>query len=657
MRLERIVIENFRQYRKAEFPILSGLSDINIVIGSNGTGKTNLLNAINWCLYGDEPHTSKNPKKLPIVNIEALNDANSDTISIDTKVITYFVTRDKTKIIIERKLKNYIQFENEKPVPLPKSPILLVKKISPNDDDLIFKGDEAKSFVEKLLPKRIREFFFFDGEKLDKYFSISAGNKIYNSIYRLAQVDLIEKTITNTRNVKRDLEREASKYNPQAKKFQKDKEELEENLDDLISRIEIARRNKDIAKEKIDEYTQLLNDVPDVLILNEEANKIKEEVIGIELSLQEKKEAKKEFLLATYQEISLFNSIKFALNLIREKKDKGEIPATIDVSLIDSIIDKHKCICGSDIKENKQALEALRKLRNSVNISSISATKLSSINPVLDEVIIRLKKYGEKIKPLTRDISHFETESIKYEKRLDEINREIAGHDEERISNWHHEKTQFEKQFENLTSDISFWERDKEEFSQNLKELDTKISEELLKEEKSIKLRKHVNFIAKALKVLERSKNKILDDLRKEMENETKKIFFELHWKEKTFKDVRIDDEYSIHLIHKDDYDCLGSSSAGEGQILALAFIIALHNISRFDAPIFIDTPVGRISDILRKNIAEIFANLSKSKQLLILFTPSEYSSDMSEIIEPIRANKFELDPSKSETEIEVSIL
>ena len=55
MRFETIKISNYRQYRDVSFEFhKSTANDIHIIIASNGVGKTNVLNAINWCLYGDD---------------------------------------------------------------------------------------------------------------------------------------------------------------------------------------------------------------------------------------------------------------------------------------------------------------------------------------------------------------------------------------------------------------------------------------------------------------------------------------------------------------------------------------------------------------------------------------------------------------------------
>ena len=53
MRIERILIKNYRQYAKVDISFPKKETDLNIIVGRNGVGKTTFLNVINWCLYGD----------------------------------------------------------------------------------------------------------------------------------------------------------------------------------------------------------------------------------------------------------------------------------------------------------------------------------------------------------------------------------------------------------------------------------------------------------------------------------------------------------------------------------------------------------------------------------------------------------------------------
>jgi DNA sulfur modification protein DndD len=102
MRIERLLLKNYRQFRETEFlfqPVPG--NDLSVIIGKNGTGKTNILNAINWCLYGDEPHLSKESQQVPILNlkcIEEFSDANRQAVVVKI----WAQTDDKKNIAFAR---------------------------------------------------------------------------------------------------------------------------------------------------------------------------------------------------------------------------------------------------------------------------------------------------------------------------------------------------------------------------------------------------------------------------------------------------------------------------------------------------------------------------------------------------------------------------
>ncbi len=79
--------------------------------------------------------------------------------------------------------------------------------------------------------------------------------------------------------------------------------------------------------------------------------------------------------------------------------------------------------------------------------------------------------------------------------------------------------------------------------------------------------------------------------------------------------------------------DCLYSCSAAEKELLALSFTIALHNVSGYDNLLFIDTPVGRVSDVNRENFARVLLEVSQGKQIILAFTPSEFSSEIKAVL------------------------
>jgi DNA sulfur modification protein DndD len=70
MKFERIKILNYRQYKEIDLDLSS--NKLQLIKGIMGTGKTNFLNAINWCLYQEEPYLSKKSQQLPLLNLSTL---------------------------------------------------------------------------------------------------------------------------------------------------------------------------------------------------------------------------------------------------------------------------------------------------------------------------------------------------------------------------------------------------------------------------------------------------------------------------------------------------------------------------------------------------------------------------------------------------------
>lgn len=194
----------------------------------------------------------------------------------------------------------------------------------------------------------------------------------------------------------------------------------------------------------------------------------------------------------------------------------------------------------------------------------------------------------------------------------------------------------------------------KKERERNVEFMRKQYDEELKKEGRFEKLRQHINFTQKALQVLEQSRKYVMDEIKKEIEIETRSLFLDLIWKEETFESVNIDNGYNLHLIHSIGYDSLGTVGAGERELLALAFTIALHKISGFDFSILIDTPVARLSSEHREKFAEIFSKLSETKQIILLVLLSEYSDEMGAILNGKVSNKYELKLSPDEREVRI---
>lgn len=190
MRFESIKIHNYRQYRDLTFYFsLNGANDIHLVIATNGTGKTNLLNAINWCLYGDEPHASgaavegeEKADKLPLANIQALSESRNNKDAVCMVSVVIEATDAGSKYTFTRTANISVETELQAGKDKFEIGITAADGITKFCD-----GEAATEIISEKMPRKIREYFFFDGEQLLNYFGITGTNvsHLRDSIYEI----------------------------------------------------------------------------------------------------------------------------------------------------------------------------------------------------------------------------------------------------------------------------------------------------------------------------------------------------------------------------------------------------------------------------------------------------------------------------------------
>jgi DNA sulfur modification protein DndD len=186
-------MKNFRQYLdvKIEFA-RDPAKNFTIIQGVNGAGKTNLLNAITWCLFGDEFHVDTKYKGLPIVNTTALNQSTDNTFEV--KVEIQFIEKDGNKIVVTR-ANQYKKNENGEVVEVPYPHSLAVMQQRGRDWIGPIYGDDAQYIINNRIPPTIEEYFFFDGERMDDYFKENTGKEIKEAVFQISQLELFEKLI------------------------------------------------------------------------------------------------------------------------------------------------------------------------------------------------------------------------------------------------------------------------------------------------------------------------------------------------------------------------------------------------------------------------------------------------------------------------------
>ncbi len=626
MRFNSINVSNFRQYRKMDisFPKIRE-TDLHVIVASNGIGKTNMLNAINWCLYGDEPHLGDEDDSLSICNYIALNEARDNGERTACVSVSITTETEQGTIIFTRKVEVNCHTR------FPQPDKFEAKIIDKTGNAEFFENESADEIVNRYLPRKIRQYFFFDGEQLYNYFGKGqATTHVKDSIHEIAQINVVTNTKKHLQKIIEEYTKTVSSLNPRVDELRQKLQELREQEEEFKNNIDEINKSIEESEETIAELTQKISGTESVV---EDDRKYNENITTIEELEEELKGFYSDlykFVREYYVLLSLFEINKSTKDYIQSKYDKGSLPPDINIDFIKESLADHKCcLCKSPttaeveeyfknlIKQYDFSTKVSHKLVEIKNDVSRSVDLCKNYEKEKNEIFEKIRKTNEKIESLT---SENETlyKRISVCSSVEEIQLWMKQREEHRrLKDINNKKLgSYEEKLNNLKADIEKYKTD--------------ISKATEDDEKCFEIKEYIDFATEALDIVSSIESEIITDVRSKMQSETMNMFEELIWKKNTYGRIELSEDYRLRIYHKiTGESCLGSCSAAERELLALAFTIALHKVSGHDCLLFIDTPVGRVSDINREKFARSLISVSEQKQLILAFTPSEYSEEI----------------------------
>ena len=654
MRIERIVLTNYRQFRNVSLDFRErAIEDLHVIVADNGTGKTNLLNAVNWCLYGNEPHLSKDSQQLTRLNLNTLlqsEEGTTQTVSVELVAET-----EGNRITFQRSEEYLIHGRGGQPALHDLR--FAVTYVDERSNAKWVTDQEATSYVERFIPKDLREFFLFDGERLDTYFKSATGQQIRNAIFRISEVDTLNRICERLESVISDLKREAGRRSPQIEDIGRAIEDKERNRKAILGQIAELDEQKGEAKAKIDELRERLRSIPDVAALQVEQRGLQESFKRREALRDDKATEKQDLLFELGILVRLHPALRESARVIDDKVVKKEIPQTYDTRLLDSILATRYCLCTRRVDKGGAEEEHLRRLRADISSSSAVAAELLKMMGTIEHKERRISAARADIDRITREIKLYDDELHDINSKIQEIGSRIGGYNVAEVTQWYSELQSYEKIYEFNIERMSGLKAAKEVLGKEIDELNRDLTKGLQKEAAFKEVRHQIAFGHRASGLVNNVAATMMERVRKAIESETRDNFFDLIWKKQTYKDVYIDENYALHLIHDLGYECLGSVAASERQLLALSFVIALHKVSGFDSPILVDTPAARVSNQQRENLGSTFSAISKKKQLILLFLPSEYSFEISRSLDDCAGSMRKLRLTEDEREIVMEVL
>jgi DNA sulfur modification protein DndD len=638
MRFIKIELYNYRPYRgkcQIEFPAPESHKNFYIIMGKNGTGKTSILNAIHWCLYDEEAE-----RKTGVL----LNNSIASEMSVndfkEVKVDLYLQDDEDDLIYWVSRSKQYQKTKDESLFGLDSRLKISTSKKSGGG----FVENPFPEAVASIIPAGIKRFFIFNGEELKSFFGLNGPKEVYDAVLDVSQIDLLTKTLSHLNSINAEEAKDVSGSS-----------EADSLSKQLTSKIQEITEQTDKIRKKSGEIEQnriKLNELKDFL-KKSNSEVIKERQARMEAQNSELKRITKarddlemtraDLVIKNLPFIYLDSSLKKVDSIFSTMVDKGTIPPDINSEFIKELLKKRECICGVKFKSDSKEDKALHLLLHKWESYNEYAATFIDLRPKVSDSLASNKNVAKELSTVGKNIIEYEKDETKISRILESLKPAAAESNASELIRKEREEIALAQGIETELRYLGAEEQTLKQLEKDKIAINTEIDKILDKEVKDKRTKSRIGMYKEATNLIDSIKNDIIEEVQKGIEERTNKYFMQMIWKKDTYKKIGISKDYNISVVDKYGLERVGNMSAGEEQILAFSFMAALKEISGFDAPIVIDTPLGRIAQDQKEIIAESLPNFLEGKQVTMLMTDSEFTPQVRKALESRIARIYEI--------------
>lgn len=638
--LGRVVLKNYKAYRgDVEIEMSRDpTKTITIIHGEMGKGKTTLLEAVYWCMYGKDRDEVRSESDETILNNDVLRNLKVGD-GAEVYVEIYLYEQDELRYKIKRTVEFTKEGESDKLRSNPtiggrmSSGIKIEESVEyhekPRDDDeweIITNLYRANDKILNIFPRTLASYFLFDAELLDNFFSESGGDNVKQGIEGISGLPLIQKTT-------RDLYKVSDRILDSIKDVSL--EPIKNEVSHLIKSIEqydkqLSAADDEIVenRRKIQEMKSYLGNYNDAVVseTQKRKNALDRQMSDAKKNLNDHNTSMRNWLVEANIMHRLEGSMKESLDLCNKWEKEGKIPIAVSKRALQNILSSAPptCICGASLGEGSHGrahIEDLLKknLAESPVIQSITTGRghWSDMVDVLESGSETLDRLRAARSRMTMDMENINSE-------IKECVAKLREHDVEKIRDVSDRLKAAEERNTVLAGVRAVAEEKKERCKAEKNEKDRLLQIKLRQEEKYSAATSRRNLAKKIIEILGAANASLIHDMRTTVANHTTEYFLRLVSKKDDFSEIRIEPDYATAALGNDGK--IKRLSAGQSCCLALSYIAAIRKISEKNYFMLIDSPFHNISQAERVDIAENLPNFIPGTQITLLVQDQEYT-------------------------------
>lgn len=650
LQLLSITLNDYRQYKGEQKIDLQIRNDhhINVIEGQNGAGKSNVLNSITLCFYGTEEHLRDEKEggleTFPLVNRDRLEDLDEDETA--KGYVEIELGEDEPEYVFKRE---FTTVKTPSGFNSTIGDLRLQRRVNRDWKPV----DNPHTYLNEILPTRVHEYFLFDGERLHEFFEEGYPERVQTAILDVSHIELLNRSLDHLEKMDTEIGRKASDFEGEAKRLKNQLDEKKQERGRKKERKQELEANIAEAESKITGIDNKLRDSSDAAVREKQERRkyLNDRLVQLEDEIDDLKEETTEMMVQAAPIIYNLKALEYTREQFAELAQTGQLPPKIQDWFVQELLEKGECICGANLDSDEEKRRHLAELEQEMSlVMQENLEGKAEIPRIIEDGQDSLLRIIENRKK----ISECQTELDNVDVELRDISNELKNYDlpeDVDVSSLESQRSEIEDRITEMSQDVGRVDQQIETLTEKIDKLDQEWRDEAQKEDKHRRLMRKLDFVEEASEEISEIKQTILAQIRKNTEENMNKYFNDLIWKDEEYT-VELGENYTVSVYGKHGDNKIGSLSAGEKQILALSFMSALTKISGFNAPIIIDTPLGRISSKPKRRIAQNLPAYLKDTQITFLMTDEEYTDDVRARLQNSVANEYQLDYSNEVTEV-----
>jgi DNA sulfur modification protein DndD len=638
MKLLDLTMHNFMPYGGEHRITFStdASRNVAVVFGDNGRGKTSILNAVRWCLYGYA--LGRHLKVLDLAKM-----VNSDAAARgDHRMAVYLrfeangYEYDLRRVAEPRDL-----------VVTPRNSGDFRIDVSLRKDGRVMRGDEVEHELNQLAPEQVSRFFLFDGELLQEYEMLltegsEQGEKIKAAIEQVLGVPALldgRKRLGGLLRQSQAVQAKENKHVAALRGIAEQQIQLQERLaamsDDLKA---LQERERDIETE--------IDGLDDRLAATEAVERVKAAIDGLTsrrhlLTMREDQaKAEKTVCLRDAWRDLLQPRLELRIQELNAASDKFREVLERQGALkerarqLRKVLETSTCAsCGQPMEPAKREQAGAELGRVEGELAAVDAD-MGRLHQVSEELtrLRRLRSTGAaaRIRRVEGEIDQTLVELTDVDTKLEKLRDRIRGEDTAEIARVRVLRDQRQRNLGKVQQDIASRETEIEKQTARQNELARVMSKNT--QARSQRSNREVELYGALERVFGQGIDVLRNQLRQGVAELASESFLNLS-AEKSYRGLKINENYGLAIIDRDGRT-VSVRSAGYEQIVALALIDALNRTARKTGPIIMDTPLGRLDP---KHRASVLTEVPRMAEQVVLLV-HEGEMDKVSGLEPIKS-------------------